>query len=931
VSCGLFARRLFAFLLLGVSAVHGLLAQETVNYASVSGVVSDASGGVVREARVEARQVDTNQISCVLTDGSGRFRLAYLQVGDYQLLVHKDGFADFSQRVTVTVGGAFNLPVQLSIGATQQQVQVDSQVPAVETARSEIAGTVMPEEINDLPLNGRNYLDLALLIPGVSRTNTGSSQRFAETSAVPGTGISINSQRNLANSFVVDGLSANDDAAELAGTFYGQEVIREFQVVTSGGTAEFGRALGGYVNILTESGSNHLHGDAYQFFRTQRFDARNALASNKLPLTQSQYGASVSGAIVKDRAFFFSNFEQTRQNTAGVITISPTAVSAINNRLLTIGYPGKLIGTGEYPTTLNTTNYFAKADARLGDRDQLSVRYSLYDIGSINSRNVGGLGAVSRGTALYDRDQSIALNNVATITPGIINETRFQYTRSRLTAPVNDLVGPAVNISGVANFGTAGSSPTGRDIDLYELVNNVAAQHGSHSFKAGADFLYNDINIVFPGLLQGQYTFSSLSNFLLGRYVNFQQAFVPASQGQTNPNIGAYFQDEWRVHPRLTINAGVRYDLQFLARLIQTDTNNVAPRIGIAWSPDTSQKTVLRASYGLYYDRIPLRALSNALQRGGTQYQTAVLTPAQAGAPTVPNILPSFPSGVLTNISTIDPHIKNSYSQQASFEMERQLKGRSTFSIGYQHLRGLNLIMSQNQNVPTCGAGFNLCRPNRSYGNNQQYKSIGDSYYDGLTVAWVQRPVSWGSYRLSYNFSKAIDDLGQFFFSTPQNNFNIVADRSRSDNDQRHRVAFNGTLHTPSGPASSLWKHLRNGFLLSTILTYNSPLPFNVQTGSDNNGDTNTNDRPAGLGRNTGQGFDYFTLDVRLSRHFRLSERFRLEGLAEAFNILNRTNRQLPNNIFGNGLYPVSPAPEFGAPTAVGDPRELQVALRLKF
>jgi hypothetical protein len=911
--------------------VCGLFAQETVNYASLSGVVSDSSGGMVSEAQAAVRQLATNQVYRVLTDGSGRFRFAYLNAGDYRLVIHKDGFADFSQNITLTVGAAFNLPVQLPVGSTQQQIEVRSLVPVVETARSETAGTVTPQEVNDLPLNGRNYLDLALLIPGVSRTNTGSSQRFAETSAVPGTGISINSQRNLANSFVVDGLSANDDAAELAGTFYGQEVIREFQVVTSGGSAEFGRALGGYVNILTESGSNDWHGDVYQFFRNQRFDARNALASNKLPLTQSQHGASLGGPIVKNRAFFFSNFEQTRQNTAGVITISPTAVFAINNRLLATHYPGASISTGEYPTTLETTNYFVKADARFGDRDQLSARYSLYDVGSINSRNVGGLGAVSRGTALADRDQTIALNNVATIAPNTINETRFQYTSSRLAAPVNDPIGPAVNISGIANFGTAGSSPTGRDIDLYELVNNVAVQHGSHSVKAGGDFLYNDVNIVFPGILQGQYTFSSLPNFLLGRYVNFQQAFGPASQPQTNPNLGVYLQDEWNVNPHLTINAGVRYDLQFLARLIHTDTNNVAPRIGIAWSPDASQKTVLRASYGLYYDRIPLRALSNALQRGGTQYETAVLTTAQAGAPVFPNVLPSLPSGVLTNITTIDPNIKNGYSQQASFEAERQLNSRSTVSIGYQRLRGINLIMSQNQNVPRCSGGFNLCRPNPSFGNNSQYKSIGDSYYDGLTIAWVQRPVSWGSYRVSYTFSKAIDDLGQFFFSTPQNNFNIAADRSRSDNDQRHRVAVNGILQTPGGPASSLWRRLRNGFLLSTILTYNSALPFNVQTGTDNNGDTNVNDRPAGLGRNTGQGFDYFTLDVRLSRNFRLSEKFHLEGLAEAFNVMNRANWQLPNNIFGNGPFPTSPAPGFGAPQAVSDPRELQLALRLKF
>ena len=624
----LFARKLFAFAILSAS-VFGVYGQETINYASVSGTVTDASAGVVEGAAVTARALATNQSRRINTDASGRFRFAYLSTGPYEIRVHKRGFADALQDITLTVGAAFNLPVRLSLSTSQQEVQVKSQGPGIETVRSQVAGTVVPQEVADLPLNGRNYLDLALLIPGASRTNTGNNQRFAETSAVPGTGISIASQRNLATGFVVDGVSANDDAAELAGTFYSQEVIRGFQVVTSGGTAEFGRALGGYINILTQSGSNEFHGDAYEFFRNQRLDARNALASDRLPLTQNQYGASLGGPIFKDRTFFFSNFEQTRQNTAGVITIAPSAVAAVNGLLRADGYGGQSVGTGEYPTTLDTTNFFAKLDHRMGDRDQLSLRYSLYDVSSLNSRNAGGLGAVSRGTNLYDRDQTIALNNIATITPNLVDETRVQYTRSRLSAPVNDLVGPAVNISGVANFGRCqAASPTGRDIDLYEFVNNVSVQRGSHSIKAGVDFLYNDINIVFPGLLQGQYTFSSLPNFLAGRYVNFQQAFGPAAQPQTNPNIGLYLQDEWRVTPSFTINAGIRYDLQFLPRPIQTDTNNVAPRVGIAWTPDAARKTVIRASYGLYYDRIPLRAVSNALQRGGTSYQTAVLTPA---------------------------------------------------------------------------------------------------------------------------------------------------------------------------------------------------------------------------------------------------------------------------------------------------------------
>ena len=505
-------------------------------------------------------------------------------------------------------------------------------MPLIETARTQITETIRPREIQELPLNGRNYLDLALLIPGVSPTNTGSNQRFAETSAVPGPGLSIAGQRNLYNSFIVDGVSANDDAADLTGTYYSEEVIDQFQVVTSGGIAEFGRASGGVVNILTRSGSNDWRGNLYGFFRNQRFDARNPLAPTKDLLTQAQYGGTAGGPLVHDRTFFFTNFEQTRRNYSAVLTISPAAVNSINNRLLAVNYPGHLIETGVVPASFDTTNFFARIDHRINDRNQLSARYSLYHIEALNSRTVGGLNAVSRGTGLSDTDQTVEVSNVTTLSNRTVNEARFQYTNSRLDAPVNDETGPAVNIAGVANFGTATFSPLARDINLLEAVDNVSTQFGEHAVKAGGGFLYNRLNILFPGAFQGVYNFTSLSNFLNGDYSNYQQAFGVPNQFQSNPNFGVFVQDEWRVRRDLTINAGLRYDVQWLPDPIETDTNNFAPRIGVVYAPG-DRKTVIRASYGLYYDRIPLRATSNALQRDGSKYFVAQLAPRNPARP----------------------------------------------------------------------------------------------------------------------------------------------------------------------------------------------------------------------------------------------------------------------------------------------------------
>lgn len=888
-----------------------LLAQQAVNAASVSGTVEDASGAPLVAVTVAIRNVDRNQTQTAATDAHGRFRFPLLAIGDYELTVTASGFAPTQQSLRLAIGAALDLPVRLQV-AQAETIDVTAAPPIVETERTQVVATISPEEVHNLPLNGRNYLDLALLAPGVSRTNTGANQRFAETSAVPGTGISISTQRNLANSFIVDGLSANDDAAELAGTFFSQEVIREFAVVRSGGTAEFGRATSGIINIATHSGTNAIRGDAYAFMRGERFDAENALSGTKLPLEQKQYGLSLGGPLLRDRTFFFSNVEQLRQKSGGVITISAANVAAINARLDEVSYAGPRITTGAFDTSLDTTNVFARADHSASATNQFTLRFNSYDVSSDNARSVGGLNAVSRATSLENRDRTLAASNLWTISEAAISETRVQATRSRLAAPPNDLVGPAVTISGIANFGTSTTSPTARDIDLYQLVQNVTWLHGDHAFKGGVDLLQNRVHIGFPGAVQGVYSFQNLANFLAGRYSSYQQAFGEPDTQQTNMNIGAFVQDEWRATPSVTVNAGLRYDVQQLPSLVDTDTNNISPRLGISWDVQSNGRSVLRAAAGMYYSPIPLRAVSNAIQRDGVTYRIVQVGSNFPGAPTFPNTFDTFPTTVLTNITTIDPNIQNSRSDQASIQYEHQFGATTSASIGYEHLRGHDIIMSRNINVPTTTDPTipNLGRPDPRFANNGQFQSIGDSWYDGVTLSIAKQPVEWGSVRLSYTWSQGFDTSGNFFFSQPQNANDIAAERGRSDNDQRHRLTFSGALNT-------------HGWMFSYIFTHTSALPFNIQLPNDRNGDTNFNDRPEGVGRNAGEGFDHQALDLRLSRTFDITRDLSLEAILDAFNVLNRANYQVPNNIITS--------PTFGQPQAVNDPRQLQFGLRVLF
>jgi hypothetical protein len=927
-----------------VASATPVLAQQSVDNASVSGRVTDASGGVVAGALVTDRHIETNVSRTVLTDTDGRFRFPYLKVGPHEITVSLRGFADVTRSLMLTVGSAFELPVQLRVEAAAEVVVVAGDVTLLEAARSQISGTISETEVQNLPMNGRNFLDVALLVPGVSPTNIGGTNVFQETSAVPGPGLSIGSQRNLSNNFIVDGLSANDDVNGQSGVPYGVDAIAEFQVVTSGGQAELGRALGGFVNVITKSGTNAHRGDLYGYFRDERFNAPNALTGDKLPMTHANFGAAFGGPLAQDRTFYFVNFEKRNLDQSGLVTISPANVAAINARLDQVRYNGQRISTGVYPATTDVINVFAKVDHEVSANDRLSFRYSLYDLVATNPRSVGALSATTASTGLDNRDQAFAISNVAILTQRTVLETRAQFVHSNLEAPPADPSGPAVNIAGVAVFGTSFNNPTARQNKMYQLVNNLSHQSGSHAFRAGVDFLYNDDAITFPRAERGAYSFSSLNNFLNGVYNNggFTQTFGTSAVSQKNPNIGFYAQDEWKMSPRFTLNAGVRYDLQLLDH-VNLEKNNVSPRLGFVWSPSESRRTLVRASAGLFYDRVPLRPVANAqlsadntTDIGSLQQIGIGLSPTQAGAPRFPNILGNIvPTTTLVNFTTIDRDLHNAHSRQASIEIEQQLGTRVSASIGYGYVNGRDLLMFINQNVPTCVASGsnNGCRPNPTFANNNQYSSVGESETHGMAVGLVVRPTRWGHFRVSYNYSKSMNNLGEAFFSAPIDPFDLSKDWGRSDDDQRHRLVVNGALHTSKDRARTAWQRLTHGFQASAMMQYYSALPFNITSGVTTV--QGTAGRPivngAFIERNAGVGNDFFALNARLSRTFNLTDRMQLEAIAEGFNLTNRRNNLTRNTVFGTGAYPTNPLPTFNQITAVGEPRVFQSGLRFRF
>jgi hypothetical protein len=672
-------------------------------------------------------------------------------------------------------------------------------------------------------------------------------------------------------------------------------------------------------------------------------------------MNQQQYGGSMGGPLARDRAFYFSNLERRALDQTGLVTIAPDNVRTVNARLVAAGYAGAPVETGEYRNPLHTITFMAKADHHLSGSDQLTVKYSLYQLRSKNSRGAGALNAPSASAGLDNGDHSIAFGNTWMLSSKTVNEARAQVAHGDLEAPPTDPMGPAVSIAGVATFGTLSGSPTRRVNTMYQVVDNLSHQAGAHALRAGVDVVFNDDEITYPRSSRGSYTFSSLMDFLSGTYSGFTQTFGDPVVGQTNPNVGLYIQDEWRAASSLTLNLGVRYDLQFLEP-IHTDTDNVSPRAGFAWSPSTSHGLVVRGSGGLFFDRVPLRPVANAILSAGNttdlarlhQPSVSGLIPAQAGAPAFPNIL-SAPilTTTLTDFTTMDRDLQNAYSTQASLEVEKSIGPGRSVRVGYQYVRGADLLMSINQNVPTCAAAGinNGCRPDASFRNNNQYSSVARSNYHGLHVAFVQQPTRWSSLRATYTVSRSMNNVGEAFFSAPVDPTDIDRDWGRSDDDQRHRFVLNGSVHTSTAPGGTVWARLTHGFQASGVLQYYSALPFNITSGITSlqgttgrplaGGATATPNfdvrRVAFIPRNAGKGNDFLTLNVRLSRVFRFADELKLEALVEGFNVTNRVNNLTRNANFGPGAYPGNPLPTFNQITAVGDPRSVQFGLRLTF
>ena len=849
----------------------------------------------------------------------------------------------------VSVGTDVPLDLKMKVGVSET-LTVTAAAPLIETNRSQVSSVVNERAIENLPTNGRNFIDFVLTTPGVVK-----DVRLGD--------ISFAGQRGTNNSLVIDG--ANND-----NTFFGQalgrtgsgrapyqfsqDAVKEFQVNNNAYSAEYGRAAGAVINVVTKSGTNDIHGSLFDFYRDRDLNANNYInkINNRVksPYHFDQYGASVGGPIIRDKHFFFGNFDAQRNSIENPVILGVPAggysTDAASQAALT-----KIQGlAGNYPKNQDQDVYLLKTDHELLSNDHLSLRFNRQKFTGVNFENGNATNALGHtGDSLVKTD-TFSFDNSTVFSSSFFNEVRGQYAKDSEPGLANS-ADPEAQVfekgTRVLNIGRNTFSPRETTIRRHQIADTATYVLANHTLKGGFDINKDEILNYFPGNFFGSYVFNSLAEFNAGKAASFTQAFAGAgtSGPVTHPDMteyGLFVQDEWHFRPTLTINAGLRYDLQDIAqptvqnpdsqllaagintKKVPLDHNNFGPRVGFAWTPNTSNRTVIRGGYGIYYGRTPAIMIGTAHSNNGINVQTITFTGSLI--PTYPNIYTSLPTGATLPKPTIfvfDQNFENPKTQQASLGFERGLTNDLAFGVTYQYVKGDNLPRSIDINLgtpvtstlpavdATTGADIGTVsftkyttRPFTNFARVIEFQSTAHSKYNGVTLDLQKRFSNNWQARIAYTYSMVKDDRPDATAVVPgtddpkfaQDPLDLHGDWAYGDNDVRHRVVLSGVWSLDSyanGIKNPVGHALLSGWSISGIASYQTGQPYSAlfSNNFDANGDGNArNDRAPGFARNTFRLPAIFEVSPRITRDVNLWGGTKLQLIAEAFNLFNRSN-----------------------------------------
>jgi hypothetical protein len=934
-----------AALLFALAPAGRLYAQSSTG--SITGNVVDASGGGVPGASVSARNADTGALRTATSGASGGFRFPNLAPGNYAVSADLSGFSPAKvANVIVTVGGDSTVKLVLEPAGVAAAVTVSSEAPLIETTKSEVSSVVNERLIQSLPTNGRNFLDVVLSTPSVVKDN------FRVGDLV------FAGQRGTLNSIVVDGADNNN-------TFFGQALgrtgsgrapyqfsldsVKEFQVNSNAYSAEYGRAGGAVINVVTKSGTNEYHGNAFYFYRDKSIKAKDYIdAVNgrpKAPYHFDQFGATLGGPILPDKLFFFADYDGQRNKTPNTVILNiPTGTPSDPD---TIAGISKLTALAfNWNQQQNQDVYMLKTDYEVASGQHISLRYNRQNFTGVGFESSGSTVAFQHSGNSLVKTDTAAGSLTSSFTGALFNELRGQWAKDSEPGTANSSVPEAnINQSGspVLTIGENFFSPRETTIKRWQVADTATYLFGNSTLKAGFDYQHDNIFNYFPGNFFGSYTFQSIASFNRGipngtgeRYV---QAFPgPGTTGPvTNPNlqdISAFAQEEWRVRPNLTVNLGLRYDFQKIAQptvlnpdpqllaaglrtnSIPEDHNNWGPRVGVAWTPFGNDRTVVHAGYGIFYGRNTAIMIGTAMSNNGINVQTLTFT--GSSVPTYPNVFTTIPTGGTAAVPTIfvfDSRFQNPMVHQASAGVEHALTNDLAVAVNYLFVKGNDLPRSTDINlgtptsvvVPIQGDGsatvkrYLGAKPFPNFARVIEFQSTADSEYNGLTVEVNKRFSHNWQAKLAYTLSKVMDNKPDATAVVPQSSDDAKfasdpqdfgADWAPGDNDVRHRFVFSGVwnIDYAGGTQNPVARFFLSGWSVSGVVSFQTGAPYSLQINGDLNSDGNTrNDRVPGTGRNSQRLPSLLSVDPRLSRHIGIGP-VDVELIAEAFNVFNAKN-----------------------------------------
>jgi hypothetical protein len=962
--------RIIVSALLSLSLTAPAFAQSQAANGAIEGTVTDSSGGVLPGVTVTITNVDTGAERVVITNDKGMYRAPLLTLGRYKVGVELQGFKRFDVTdIKLSVGQTAVVNATLSVGTVSETITVSSaDIPALDLARIDIGHTMTDLEVHNLPLVARNPYNFALVQPGV--TGIENVEFGVPRLAANGAAMRINYQ--------IDGnTNTEKDRAGLRLLPMSEVMIQEVKVVTTGFAPEFGQTMGMVYNAVTPSGTNTFRGDGGYLFRRKPFSAFpfffgcTAVASTcgpppagaARPDTKVDTGtATIGGPLLKNKAFFYVGWEQTRRDLSSnsPITIVPASAAAIG-----------LKPQPAFVPNVQTAKFFiAKSDLQVNPANRATVRWIRF-ANDAPYNSGGNLVSLEQATDFLDAMDSVAGQVVTTMGSSKLNEFRMQYAHRHQQSVRNadSGSGPAVTITGVASFGSprsaTGQGNEGFDFkqNITQVIDNFTYIRAAHSYKFGVDYQrIHDARVAAPQFL---YTFPTTASYVAAK--SGASPFGYSSMTQITGDLGfamdtsiysTFVQDDWQIAPTVKVLYGVRYDLyrypQGLAnaplagtRQFKIDKNNWGPRAGVAWA--VSSTTAVRASMGIMYDQPILGGYEQALQLSGSPKAPAyTFNGTSAGAPAFPG---SAATGTLTTQSpwAVSSDFQVARTKQANVQLEQAFGRDFTASVGYIYANGDNLPVVTDVNLgtpvreladgrPVYGASRVDPRFNRIF----EVQSVGESTFKGLTLQASKRLAQGLTFNVQYVTGKGLDNtplLTQLTVQAEQGRSdpsNLDRDKGPNPLDMRHNLSGNIVYTSRSRASNAVVRALLDGNQIGVLLQLNSSLPVNIRSNLDLNGDGVASDRPLFVGRNSLYLPNRYNVDMRYTRMVPLRGSVRAEVVAEMKNVFNTEQMSGFNSVVttdanGNPNVAIADDP-YGFPSAVGyEQRKFQLGFKIRF